>query len=979
MFTWTPFYKELAKTLLGFRKRQPDLVQILTEIKNNTDIPIIRLVDAPQPATAPILSVIDPFTFFATFNRGLRDQNRIGIIKIIKEKLHLQSDIPTDFNGIPVVDNMQSWFFPYAFNRQADDISSLWDLAESIISNAPEQLNPELFNRCLEVHTVGPAKLTMGLFWMNPDNYLALDEKNTSYFASAGITTKVTDHATYISLMGQVREKLGTDFTQISRSAWETATQEIQYWAGGSTWGSEKKADEFVKGNFWQIGWDQDDDESAAKKTWAAYPNIKIGDEFAIKGLGGRYDLVVYYVGKVISKSEDGILKLQKLDRPLFRGKGPQGSNWFDTIVPVTNKAAIDAVFYGKTDPKEPALAAPFNEFFASFKEANQGFDLIKETLVKFGVNPAESENDGRISLTLVGKRNRMRLNFADWAVLTFNPLTRGDKRLDFMCIKKLIPAASQDTESDFEFSDTIDGQQFGSGTCAVAVLHEPESEENHVYLQSLELAAKRFKNSKGSRWAMNHEPPVLQMVFDTELRQKLLKEGLNPAEKANGENNIATTEPLHETLNIILYGPPGTGKTYKLRTEYMDKFTDRQSVLSGDERAAALVKDLSWWEVVALALLDTKEKRASVAQILAHRLVEARIKLSSNNNPRAMIWAALQIHTKEECQNVKYTSRSQPLIFEKDNESVWSIDAGLADTILPGLKVTLNEYHHPAENGKIEQKRFEFVTFHQSFSYEDFIEGIKPEITDSETAATNGQISYRVEPGIFKKMCRQALAQPGKKFAILIDEINRGNVASIFGELITLIEEDKRLKEPNELMTKLPYSREQFGVPNNLYIIGTMNTADRSVEALDTALRRRFTFIEMRPNPEKVTQPDGLKVDLRKIFEVINARIERLHDADHCIGHAYFMGVKDLAGLRSVFANKIIPLLREYFYGNPAKVGMVLGERFVKRKSDNAPFATGSWGFDELDQKEVFTFTDPSDFSEEDFQTIYAKNGTGI
>ena len=117
-----------------------------------------------------------------------------------------------------------------------------------------------------------------------------------------------------------------------------------------------------------------------------------------------------------------------------------------------------------------------------------------------------------------------------------------------------------------------------------------------------------------------------------------------------------------------------------------MDKFTDRKSVLSPEERAAALVKDLSWWEVVAMALLDARDNRASVAQILSHSLVEARIKLSSNNNPRAMIWAALQIHTKEECQNVKYTSRSEPLIFDKDNGSVWSLDAGLVETILPRL-----------------------------------------------------------------------------------------------------------------------------------------------------------------------------------------------------------------------------------------------------------------------------------------------------
>jgi len=284
-----------------------------------------------------------------------------------------------------------------------------------------------------------------------------------------------------------------------------------------------------------------------------------------------------------------------------------------------------------------------------------------------------------------------------------------------------------------------------------------------------------------------------------------------------------------------------------------------------------------------------------------------------------------------------------------------------------------LSEYHHPADDGIIEQKRYEFVTFHQSFSYEDFIEGIKPEIAEAEGAAANGQITYRVAPGIFRKICRQAQDNPSKDFALLIDEINRGNVASIFGELITLIEEDKRLKEPNALTTKLPYSREEFGVPNNLYIIGTMNTADRSVEALDTALRRRFTFIEMRPDRERVAQPAGMKVDLRKLFDVINARIEQLLDHDHCIGHAYFMGIKDLAGLRSVFANKIIPLLREYFYGNQAKVGMVLGERFVKRKTDNAPFAAGAWGADELDEKEVFTFVDTSNFSEEAFQTIYA------
>jgi AAA domain (dynein-related subfamily) len=849
MFTWTPFYKELAKVLLGFRNRQPELVQILTDIKDKTDIPIIRLVDAPQPATAPTLSVIDPFTFFATFNRGLKDQNRIGIITIIKEKLHLQSEIPNDFNGIPVVDNMQSWFFPYAFNRKADDISSLWDLAESIISNPPEQLNPELFNRCLEVHTVGPAKLTMGMFWMNPDNYLALDEKNTKAFENAGIDIEVVDHASYLKLLAKVREKLGTNYPAISIGAWQNA---------------KNKNDSNLK----------------AENKETAEPGSNISkDRPEAEGLGQPSELNFWKIAP-----------------------GDKGWQWEECRE--NNFIAVGWDDFGDLSGID---RDEFDKRFAKLHESNP--DLNKagcEQLWKF---------------SKIKRRDRIVANRGTSEVLGIGTVT-----------------------GPYYFTPDV---EFG---------HRLPVRWDDVRLRKVEKGG--WKRTLISLSEADFNEIVNAVPVDT-------------------LENSATNDA--GARNIILYGPPGTGKTFKLRGEYMDKFTDHQSILSEEERAAALVKDLSWWEVVALALLDTKEKRGSVAQILAHPLVEARIKLSSNNNPRAMIWAALQNHTKEECQNVKYTSRSQPLIFEKDNESVWSVDAGLVETILPGLKLTVNEYHHPAENGKIEQKRFEFVTFHQSFSYEDFIEGIKPEITETETAATSGQICYRVEPGIFKKLCRQALANPGKKFAILIDEINRGNVASIFGELITLIEEDKRLKGPNELTTKLPYSREEFGVPNNLYIIGTMNTADRSVEALDTALRRRFTFIEMRPDLEKVTQPDGLKVDLRKIFEIINARIERLHDADHCIGHAYFMGVKDLAGLRSIFANKIIPLLREYFYGNPAKVGMVLGERFVKRKNDSAQFATGSWGLDELDQKEVFTFVDPSDFSEEDFQTIYAKNGAGI
>ena len=343
-------------------------------------------------------------------------------------------------------------------------------------------------------------------------------------------------------------------------------------------------------------------------------------------------------------------------------------------------------------------------------------------------------------------------------------------------------------------------------------------------------------------------------------------------SEENNDDNDVSiegcehTVNTKNIALNTILYGPPGTGKTY---------------------------------EVIyyALAICQSKGKEVSCKDI----------------------------RKLKETKDIKEVTKE---CFEK-------------------------EY----------KEQINFVTFHQSYGYEEFIEGIKPVMkyddeedknnthsyTDEGSEEREQKLEYKISIGRFKEICNKAQKDKSKKYVFIIDEINRGNISKIFGELITLIEDTKRDGDNKEsLKVKLPYSGEDFSVPDNVYILGTMNTADRSIAKIDTALRRRFSFVEMMPNSDilkdiKIKRGEENDVMVEKdnndeefsvadILDGINERIEILLDREHTIGHAFFTPLLDEANcniskLMSIFKDKIIPLLQEYFYDDYEKIALVLGE----------------------------------------------------
>lgn len=499
------------------------------------------------------------------------------------------------------------------------------------------------------------------------------------------------------------------------------------------------------------------------------------------------------------------------------------------------------------------------------------------------------------------------------------------------------------------------------------------------------------LKSTVKSSFRKNNKADFQEMVFNRVFRDRVLNSLNISGTTIVNQSNIQMNQLPSIPLNQILYGPPGTGKTYHtinkaiaIANPEFDLDQDRSLIKEEYQRLVdagqivftAFHQSMTYEDFIEGIKPEIEENEEGIKSVVYEvkdgvfkKIVESAKKI--------------KIVTKESNELYSFDDAWNELI-ENVRQEVYdamndfNLDILTANKSLKVVEIT------DKGNLRIKPESLDSLTYtvsytrtkklHEAFPDLSVVKNIDKEfrsvIGGSNSTAYWSVLNYiNNKINSEKKSTSENITLPPKPYVLIIDEINRGNVSQIFGELITLIEEDKRLGNDEALEVTLPYSKEKFGVPSNLYIIGTMNTADRSVEALDTALRRRFVFEEMPPKYDL----DGLQQKLfgfkaAEILKTINLRIEKLLDRDHQIGHAYFINKNESTIIDSFYKN-IIPLLQEYFFGDYGKIGLVLGGGFIRKIEQNSVFANFEHlDFSQFEEKETYEIInhrkDPIGFS---------------
>jgi 5-methylcytosine-specific restriction enzyme B len=836
MFTWVPIHKEAVRKILEFNEPQPELLATLRDMEGQ-GLKVISLDDKGPSGPLPLIE-IDPFTFFSSFNRGITEDNRKDNWKYLKARWALTSEVPSDFAGIPIVHNMKSWFFPYARKRDPNQVALLWDLFRQAAAKPIDQLDASLFEKCIGLTQITANKLTIGLFWIAPDRYLAADRKSTAFAKEKGVAATPTDYESYRRWLDEVRSALGSDFPQISHDA--------------HVWATEEGED------------DSDDDEDVkptlSRRLWVVAPGSKASEwqtfnDAGIIGIGWENltDLREYQDKEGIRK------KLQESEGDSSKVNDTLACWQFAHVM------------------------RPGDILFAK-----KGLKKV----VGYGIVTGDYEYDPSR-----GWYKHMRS--VQWLADGVWHLPAGEQ----------LPAKTlTNVTKDQNLVDTLTklvGLDLGSVGKATP---QPGS-------KTAEHVSYWWLNANPKQWSFEQAAVGTKQTYTSHnengnKRQKYRYfQEVKPGDILLGY----VTSPQREIVGIcrITKGLHGSPDGERIEFEKIERLN--KPILYETLKATP---DLEGCEPLG-------NHQGSLFKLTEQEYDVIRSLIDEANPPEAVPPAP---YTKQMAMHGLFMPEAQfdealNALLEKKN-LVLQGPPGVGKTFVAARIAK-------ALIGVDDPTRIASIQFHQSYSYEDFIQGFRP------TAKGTFDLRY----GIFHQFCRRAQRDEasGRRYVFIIDEINRGNLSRIFGELMMLIEADKRGQEWAIPLAYATDAEDKFYVPANLYVIGTMNTADRSLAMVDYALRRRFRFVTLRPefgSPAFGAYLETNGVDVGLVKRIVS-RMKALNDAisadtknlgaGYQIGHSFFCprdgAIADEAWYRRVVQSEIVPLLQEYWFDDDKKV----------------------------------------------------------